>query len=95
MTNLNWASPIVLTTLQLSETANVQQVEENINRFSQAHLDENEPTKIELGLQPFNDRYLISNFENGKPRGGRIEYVNIFTGVAFFILIIACINFMI
>ncbi len=94
MTNLNWASPIVLTTLQLSETANVQQVEENINRFLQAHLDKNEPAKIELGLQPFNDKYLISNFENGKPRGGRIEYINIFTGVAIFILIIACINFM-
>jgi len=30
----------------------------------------------------------------GKPSGGRAEYVNIFTIVALFILLIACINFM-
>ena len=31
---------------------------------------------------------------NGKPSDGRIEYVKIFSEVAVFILIIACINFM-
>jgi predicted permease len=48
----------------------------------------------ELGLQHFGDRYLHSNFENGKISGGRIEYVRMFTIVAIFILLIACINFM-
>jgi predicted permease len=48
----------------------------------------------ELGLQRFGDRYLHSNFENGKISGGRIEYVRMFTIVAIFILLIACINFM-
>jgi len=48
----------------------------------------------ELGLQPLGDKYLHSNFENGKISGGRIEYVRMFTIVAIFILLIACINFM-
>jgi len=37
---------------------------------------------------------LRGNFENGKPSGGRIEYVTIFFIVAVFVLVIACINFM-
>ncbi len=94
MTTLEWASAIILTTIQLPESSNIEQVENNINNFLQSHFDENEPLEIKLGLQPFKDRYLISNFENGKPGGGRIEYINIFTGVAIFILVIACINFM-
>ncbi|MDN3551348.1 ABC transporter permease [Mucilaginibacter aquaedulcis] len=48
----------------------------------------------ELGIQRFGDKYLHSNFENGKISGGRIEYVHMFTIVAIFILLIACINFM-
>jgi putative ABC transport system permease protein len=50
--------------------------------------------RLELGLQPFHDKYLHSNFKNGYISGGRIEYVQLFTIVAVFILLIACINFM-
>ncbi len=49
---------------------------------------------IELGLQKFDEMYLRSLFRNGYPAGGRIEYVRLFTIVAVFILLIACINFM-
>ncbi|MEN0055449.1 MAG: ABC transporter permease [Mucilaginibacter sp.] len=48
----------------------------------------------ELAMQRLGDKYLHSNFENGKISGGRIEYVRMFTIVAVFILLIACINFM-
>jgi putative ABC transport system permease protein len=37
---------------------------------------------------------LYSNFENGKNSGGLIDYVQLFTAIAIFVLIIACINFM-
>ena len=48
-----------------------------------------------LAWQRFGDRYLHNIFVNGKTEaGGRIEYVEIFSEVAIFILIIACINFM-
>ena len=45
-------------------------------------------------VQPFRDRYLYNKYENGKQAGGRITYVRLFTAVAFFILLIAIINFM-
>jgi putative ABC transport system permease protein len=44
--------------------------------------------------QKFTDVYLHSQYENGKPVGGKIKYVQIFTVVAIFIVLIACINFM-
>ncbi|HSC38857.1 MAG TPA: FtsX-like permease family protein, partial [Chitinophagaceae bacterium] len=47
-----------------------------------------------LDMQPFGDGYLHSNFKNGQIAGGRIEYIGIFSLVAVFILLIACINFM-
>ncbi len=42
----------------------------------------------------FSDRYLYGSYENGQQAGGRIEYVRMFSAVAFFVLMIACINFM-
>ncbi|WP_229311120.1 ABC transporter permease [Larkinella soli] len=49
---------------------------------------------IQLFLQKHQDAYLYSNFRNGYPDGGRIEYVRLFGIVAVLILVIACINFM-
>lgn len=94
MKQLEWASPYVLTVFQLDESANVAQVENKLNQFVQSRMDKNDPEKITVGLIPYGDRYLYSAFENGKPVEGRMIYVRIFTGVAIFILIIACINFM-
>ena len=48
----------------------------------------------DLALQPFNEWYLHNDISDGKPSGGRIEYVNLFSIIAVFILLIACINFM-
>jgi putative ABC transport system permease protein len=94
MKQLDWASPTVLTVLQLDESADVTKVEQGLNHYLQSKIDKNDPEKVTVGLFPYTDRYLYSNFENGKPTEGRMIYVRIFTGVAIFILIIACINFM-
>src|SRR5450432_309447 len=51
-------------------------------------------SKSEVFLYPVNQLRLYSKFENGKPVGGRIEIIRIFSLIALFILIIACINFM-
>jgi len=45
-------------------------------------------------LHRLKDVYLYSEFENFKPTGGRITYVRVFSIVAVFILLIACVNFM-
>ncbi|HXB44163.1 MAG TPA: ABC transporter permease [Puia sp.] len=45
-------------------------------------------------LYPVSRLRLFSNFENGVEKGGKIETVKVFTLIAVFILLIACINFM-
>jgi putative ABC transport system permease protein len=42
----------------------------------------------------FSDNYLQNTFNHGSRVGGRAEYVRLFSLVAIFILLIACINFM-
>ncbi|WP_373493743.1 ABC transporter permease, partial [Aquiflexum sp.] len=45
-------------------------------------------------VQAFEDTYLYGTYADGKIVGGRINYVWIFSAIALFILMIACINFM-
>ncbi len=52
------------------------------------------PANEYLFVRRYSDKYLYANYENGVQSGGRIEYVRIFSLIAVFILVIACINFM-
>lgn len=45
-------------------------------------------------LKRYSANYLYGQYQNGKLAGGRIEYVRLFSIIAIFILVIACINFM-
>ncbi len=92
---IEFASNDWVTFLQLEKNTDVKSIEININRWLKGRrVDVREGVKVELGLQRYGDQYLFSNFINGKPEAGRMDYVNIFSGVAVFILIMACINFM-
>ncbi len=51
-------------------------------------------SKNTLFAQKYSDRYLHGHYKNGAVSGGRIEYVHLFSIIAIFILLIACINFM-
>ena len=53
-----------------------------------------EITHRTLLAQPYSEGYLYGNYENGIQAGGRITYVKLFTAIAVFMLLIACINFM-
>lgn len=48
----------------------------------------------DMGMLKYSSVYLHGKFTDGKIDGGRIEYVRLFSIVAIFILLIACINFM-
>jgi putative ABC transport system permease protein len=91
---LQWSSNDFQSYVELLPDANVKSVEAGINRFLQPRLEKNNSVRIQVGLQPYGDKYLYGNFVNGIPESGRIEYIRIFSSVAFFILFIACINFM-
>lgn len=82
------------TVVQLGEHADPVEVGNKIRHHLKDRLTEVTEARVELGIQPFRDQYLISNFVEGKPLNGRIEYVEIFGWVAVFILLVACINFM-
>ena len=56
--------------------------------------DHEQQSNVTVFVEPYTNRYLYGRFRNGKPAGGRIEYVRLFTIIAVFILLIACINFM-
>ncbi len=56
--------------------------------------ERNEQSNVQLFLKPYAERYLRGKYEQGKLVGGRIEYVRLFSIIAVFLLIIACINFM-
>lgn len=91
---LEYSSNNFRTFLRLSPNADVKHVEESINQVLKTLLGHQQGVTLRVGLQRYGDSYLHSNFVNGRPEGGRIEYVRIFSGVAIFILLIACINFM-
>ncbi|MFS4446173.1 ABC transporter permease [Maribacter sp. 2307UL18-2] len=83
------------TFVMIKTNADVAAVERKIKDFLTPYRDsENSISKVELGLQPYGESYLHDNFENGVISGGRIDNVRIFGFIAFFVLFIACINFM-
>ncbi|MEM8967584.1 MAG: ABC transporter permease [Bacteroidota bacterium] len=55
---------------------------------------EGEITHRTIFIAPYSKNYLYGNYENGQQAGGRIDYVRLFSIIAVFILLIACINFM-
>lgn len=50
--------------------------------------------KLTLRVRPLTDIHLHSNLRNELEGNGDIDYIYLFTGIAVFTLVIACINFM-
>jgi len=90
----NWGNSSPNTFIQLQKNADPEKVQARIKDFIYRYQQKDNSFVVELGLQPYTDRYLHSTFNNGRVDGGRIEYVRLFTFIAVFILLIACINFM-
>ncbi len=88
---LEWGNNGPATFAILREDSDAETVSKKIKDFVKARNDE---SNVSLFLQPYSNRYLHSTYENGVLTGGRIEYVKLFSIIAVFILVIACINFM-
>ncbi|MFY8035572.1 MAG: ABC transporter permease, partial [Cyclobacteriaceae bacterium] len=76
----------------LQKGATKEEVDQSIVKI----ISENNPKAptSRLFLHPMSKWRLQSNFDVGKNTGGQIVYVRLFTAIAVFVLIIACINFM-
>jgi putative ABC transport system permease protein len=83
--------------VMLRPQASATAVNTKIDRFFDLywHIDRKKAIAYtDLALQPYADAYLNNNIQSGKPDGGRVRYVRLFSIIAVFILLIACINFM-
>ena len=91
----NWSNNGPPTHLMLRKGTDIKAFEKKIARFlDNYNKEQTSHFYVRLGIQRYGDTYLHSNFTNGELSGGRIQYVRLFSIVAVFILLIACINFM-
>ena len=88
---LNWGSNGPPTYIVLREGSKPVDVTAKIKDYIKG---KSEGSNTELFLTSYSERYLFGRYKDGKQDGGRIVYVRLFSTVAVFILIIACINFM-
>ena len=86
-----WANSSPLTFVELSPRADIAAINKQLYSFVQQREKE---ANNHLFLFSMNDWRLHGNFDNGKPAGGRVTYVRMFSLLAWIILLIACINFM-
>ena len=91
----SWGNNSFLTYARLKPKTTADQAEGAMKSIYARYVPERKDAKSTYPiLHPLTDVYLYSEYKNGKVVGGRIEYVRIFSIVALFILLIACINFM-
>ncbi|MCC9136786.1 ABC transporter permease [Pontibacter silvestris] len=87
----DWGSNARRTFLLLKPNADIAALNQKIRPVVQDHHD---GYKKELFVQPVGDMYLYDDFRGGEVATGRITNVRLFSVVAIFMLVIACINFM-
>ncbi|WP_462250192.1 ABC transporter permease [Ekhidna sp.] len=75
----------------LADGADPAEVSKKISGYIKSKEDD---SNIDLFLKKYSEQYLYGRYTNGVQDGGRIEYIRLFSIIAVFILIIACINFM-
>lgn len=96
-----WGSNGHFTYLLLKKGTDIEAFNKKIENFTrqkikQLYPDNNEMYNYEgkIFAQKYSEKYLHGNYVNGYPSGGRIAYVQLFSIIAIFLLIIASINFM-
>jgi putative ABC transport system permease protein len=89
-----WTNNGPMTLIKLREGTDVSAFAKKAETFLDNYNKEQDNFRITLHLQKFSEQHLHANFKNGEIVGGRIQYVRLFSVVAVFILMIACINFM-
>jgi len=97
LTNLKPFGNSFLTYVEVNENVQLDELCRKLETFTYSlvpeKLKESMDVKLTHYLQPVKDIYLYTDF-NDEEEGGKVVYVYIFTAVALFILLLACINFM-
>ena len=91
----NWNDAYYQLYVSLRPGADVFKVEDKARRLVQGYAPDSYTTfHREAMLFPLKDWHLYTDFKDGQPKGGLIDYVRMFTIVGILVLLIACINFM-
>lgn len=89
----NWYNTSPQTYLLLRAGTDVTLFNEKIRELIRTKTEGRATHRSSFAAQ-YSNQYLYNRYENGVLTGGRIDYVSLFSAIAAFILLIACINFM-
>ncbi|MGM9478464.1 ABC transporter permease [Pedobacter sp. GSP4] len=89
--NPSWENFSYVTLVRLKPGADLTLVNQKIYTVLKKNTNDNHQSQV---LYPLSKMHLYGKFEDGKSVGGAIEQIYLFVGLAFGILLIACINFM-
>ena len=90
-----WTSNSTQTFAQIADNVDMEIVSRNIRDVKLNKVPaEGKRKKPTVFLHPMRKWHLYSDFKNGINTGGRIENVWLFGIIGFFVLLLACINFM-
>jgi len=93
--DISWGNNSIQTYILLKPGISQKAFDEKIKNITIDHTKNTQsPSTTQVFTQLFSDQWLYSKSENGQYVGGRIEQVKLFSIIAAFILLIACINFM-
>lgn len=87
----NWGNNSFKVFIELHEGTDEKLFAEKVKTI----IQDNQPkSDDDIVLHPMKKWRLYSEWENGKAESGFIQYVKLFGTIGFFVLLIACINFM-
>jgi putative ABC transport system permease protein len=90
-----WRSNSFQAYVQLADHADLDKVSTQIKDLKLRRVSKADAEfKPEVFLHPMSKWHLYAEFKNGIQSGGRIQFVWLFAIIGFFVLLLACINFM-
>jgi predicted permease len=89
--NFNFYGYVLLKPGRAYSTADLERLS---LRVDEIHRKNEKELQVTFGLQPLSRIHLHSNYLGDVPGHGNVQYVRIFSVVAVFIILVACINFM-
>ena len=92
----SWESDSFITYVLMREKIGVPAFNAKLAALAQKHFNAEQKNSVQLSLQPLRDVHFHSahlEFDRNS-RKGEITYIYIFSAIALFVLLIACINYM-
>jgi ABC-type antimicrobial peptide transport system permease subunit len=87
----NWGNNFLQTWIELKPQTNISTVNAKLKKI---FSEKTETTNSILFAYPLERLHLHSQFKNGQPEGGKFQLIILLSAIGFFVLLIACINFM-